>query len=386
MPTASAAVVQAARTQLAALAPPSAAQLDALLAITDELLARAAFEDAVGERRAAGGELRDVEIGPVPPWRRLEVPGGAAAGTAPAEIAAYLRGRGLDAVESRVLTGGFSKETILVTLRDGAEIVLRKVASGRTADTLADEYAVLEFATAHGLPVARPLWLDGALFATTRMPGRTCGDVTGPTADADAGAARQLGALLGRLHAVDPGEVRTPRPPMATTDDLASGIAEREKVVLHVADTLPGSPGLVLHHRLLEWLRAHLPDVDGPGVLVHGDIGFHNLLVSCGQVTALLDWEVAHRGRPAEDLAYVRPSVIGLLPWTEFVAEYRAAGGPDVDDAELRYFTVWQDVWRAVSCLRLRATFVTNPERLSDGVTGLLLHPRFLDSAVRNAA
>lgn len=411
-------MVKAARIQLAALDPTAAGATDelaTLLAVTDSLLARAAHDDTVAARRggtyqevvaaAEAGDrdalrtLADVEIG-TPPAGDIRLPTPPPTATTGADaVADYLRARGdtRDLVSATAIPGGFSKETILVRLRTdagtGEDVVLRKVAAGRAAGTLADEYAVVRFAARHGLPVPEPLWLDadggslGApLFATRRVPGSTVGTVTGPTGTATAGTALALAELLGRLHALDVAELSgTPRPPMATERDLLTAIAEREKVVRWVADTMPDTPGLPLLHALLAWLRANVPELDGRTVLVHGDVGFHNVLVADGRLTALLDWEVAHRGRPAEDLAYVRPSVATLLDWTEFVSRYTDAGGAAVDDAELRYFTVWQDVWRATSCLRLRTTFVLDPARLADGVSGLLLGARFLDSALRTA-
>jgi aminoglycoside phosphotransferase (APT) family kinase protein len=172
---------------------------------------------------------------------------------------------------------------------------------------------------------------------------------------------------------------------MATREDVLAAVAAREQMVDDVAAALPGSPALALHRAVLAWLRVHLPATAERPVLVHGDVGFHNMLVADGSVTALLDWEMAHRGHAAEDLAYVRPSVRGLLEWPEFLEVYREAGGQPVEETDLRFFGVWQDVWRAVSSLRLRTKFVLAPERLADGVSGLLLTPRFLDDALTTA-
>lgn len=430
------AVVRAARSQLAAIDPQdagSAGEIATLLGVTEDLLERAVFEESVPGRRAAamprlapllgatgddeladriagldaGGDtlrqavalLRDTELGPVPSAAPRTPPGSAEGpATSAALLGRYLRSRGETRELAGVtpLAGGYSKETILLTLRgpEGTEdVVLRKVAAGRVADSLADEYGVLRFAAEHGLPVARPLWLDTTggelgcpLFATSREPGGTVGTVTGPSDAATASNARELARVLGRLHALDiSGLGATPRPPMADARQLHAAIDEREKVVQQVADTFPGAPGLALHRALLCWLREHVPASDVPAVLVHGDVGFHNLLVDDGRLSALLDWELAHPGRPAEDLAYVRPSIGSLIGWDEFLALYREAGGCAVDEAELRFFTVWQDVWRAVSCLRLRTKFVLDPARLADGVSGLLLGARFLDSASRTA-
>jgi aminoglycoside phosphotransferase (APT) family kinase protein len=54
---------------------------------------------------------------------------------------------------------------------------------------------------------------------------------------------------------------------------------------------------------LQDWLVAHLPDGEET-TIVHGDFGFHNLLVdpTLSEVTAVLDWELATLGDPLADL------------------------------------------------------------------------------------
>lgn len=48
-----------------------------------------------------------------------------------------------------------------------------------------------------------------------------------------------------------------------------------------------------------------VPSLKGPGaVIVHGDFGPQNVLMSDGRIVALLDWEFAHRGEAIEDLAW----------------------------------------------------------------------------------
>lgn len=52
--------------------------------------------------------------------------------------------------------------------------------------------------------------------------------------------------------------------------------------------------------------RLHAIPAEPGAVLVHGDFGPNNMLFDPGDftVTALLDWEFAHVGRPVEDLAW----------------------------------------------------------------------------------
>lgn len=295
--------------------------------------------------------------------------------------------------ELRQLTGGFSKETLTAVVdraQGQDEIVVRKVVPGRTSDTLTGEFAALSFAWQGGVPVPEPLWLDettlGApAFATRRSAGRCLGDVWGPVEPVEPAAVVSAVRALARLHSLDTGALRaTPLPPMTTHTEIVDAVAERRRVVDSVR-TGVAEPYVALSAVLLAWLRAHAPgDVTHP-VLVHGDFGLHNLLLDGTDLTAVLDWERAHLGHPAEDLAYLRPSVEEILPWPDLLDAYHRAGGPQTDADRFAYYTVWHDVWRGVSALRLRATFVSDPARVTDAMVGLLMTPRFLGRAAGNA-
>jgi aminoglycoside phosphotransferase (APT) family kinase protein len=89
---------------------------------------------------------------------------------------------------------------------------------------------------------------------------------------------------------------------------------------------------------LMDWLLAQRP----PGaeqVIVHGDFGFHNLLVARDRITAVLDWELATIGDPLVDLiGLVKSWGKGGLspnPANEVVAH--APGAFTRDDLILRY-------------------------------------------------
>ncbi len=57
-------------------------------------------------------------------------------------------------------------------------------------------------------------------------------------------------------------------------------------------------------HELHDLLQARMPE-QGPARVVHGDYGAHNCMVSPeGEVTAVLDWEIATLGDPLADFAY----------------------------------------------------------------------------------
>jgi aminoglycoside phosphotransferase (APT) family kinase protein len=89
---------------------------------------------------------------------------------------------------------------------------------------------------------------------------------------------------------------------------------------------------------LREWLLAHRPPSD-ERVIVHGDFGFHNLLVTRDHVTAVLDWELATIGDPLVDLiGFVKSWGGGALspnPANDVVAH--SAGALTRDELVARY-------------------------------------------------
>ncbi len=322
------------------------------------------------------------------------------AGTlSPELVERYLRDSGVRSDHPRVrrvvrLAGGFSKHTTLVHLTGGngpEEIVLRQAPPGRPAPGLAAEFSVVQLAWCRGIPVPEPLWIEPSandlgnpFFACRRVAGSNQGDVFGPGPDVSPSVGHDLARIAARLHALDVSDLdTTPIPPMASADGIRDRIAEQQAI----ATTAAGAGWEMyrpLYALLFAWLRSHVP-ADTTPHLVHGDVGFHNILVSDGNVRALLDWERSTIGDPALDLAYVRPQVETIMTWDAFVDSYVGAGGTERSPRVLRFYTVWQDTWRAAGALKGRGRFIANPVHLADAVTGLLHSPRFLLSAVANA-
>lgn len=385
---------------------PDAAQR--LATIGRALLLRAQLDEELPRRRGLAGELRAVED-----LRRVELPlagrelgeervplgVGAAArvGFGEDELVLALRrhpraGRRAVKVADLVpLSGGFSKEMARarVLFDDGAEedLVVRRVALGRSAEGLAAEYEVLRWATSRSIPVPAPWWYDpdalgSPAMVTGLVPGQTRGDVEGWSSAPSDAAVRALGSVLGSLHAQGlEGIGRTPLPALVDATDRRTALAERRSVLEALwSDDDTWAPAF---ERVLNWLEEHVPERSPEPVLVHGDFGPHNLMMRGDEVTAVLDWERAHPGVPAEDLAYVRP-VLTDGEWDRLLAAYRAAGGAEVPADDLAWYAVWQDLWRAVSAYRMRSMFLQRPEQLSYAISGLILAPRFLDSALQS--
>lgn len=103
-----------------------------------------------------------------------------------------------------------------------------------------------------------------------------------------------------------------------------------------------------------QWLRSTAPRAQHT-VLVHGDYKPGNVLLEGSEVTALLDWELAHLGDPMEDLGWVtqplrrREHIIpGVWEDAQLLERYQQATGFRVDDANVRWWNVFATYRTAV--------------------------------------
>lgn len=101
------------------------------------------------------------------------------------------------------------------------------------------------------------------------------------------------------------------------------------------------------------WLRDNAPPIDHVSI-THGDYRSTNFLFSMetGDITAVLDWELAWIGDRHIDLAYAlqplfveiaedgRHLICGLMTREDFLAEYERRSGLPVDPARLDYYEV----------------------------------------------
>lgn len=278
-------------------------------------------------------------------------------------IVRHMPGLKASAVETlRRIPGGRSKSTILcdITTDSGVRsLVLRKdFAASITGSSVLYEYPLLIAARSAGLPVPEVLWierdpsmLDGACICFEKMNGDSAGTLY--ESRAPASAAIDLAAALARLHAIDidrtglADQLRDGRSATPVGDALDA--FERR----YHADMDP-TP---LVDRAFDWLRSQVGRLGDHRAFVHGDASFHNILVSEGRMTALLDWELAHAGDPAEDLAYVKHLAQHILPWRAFMAAYEDHGGVPVSDLRLRFFEIWRPLGLALIAAKATRQF-----------------------------
>jgi aminoglycoside phosphotransferase (APT) family kinase protein len=106
-----------------------------------------------------------------------------------------------------------------------------------------------------------------------------------------------------------------------------------------------------LVRQALEWLVVNPPPNDGACSLIHGDFGLQNILIEDGELKALLDWETARIGDPAEEFGHFFSGLGGKIDQADFMRLYHAAGGREISEYQLRYFDVYDAVQRAIACL-----------------------------------
>jgi aminoglycoside phosphotransferase (APT) family kinase protein len=169
--------------------------------------------------------------------------------------------------------------------------------------------------------------------------------------------ALHLAQILARLHTMP---VEDAGLPPTTPEAVVEATRAR---VQETYGRLAGGEPVTEFEFGYRWIMRRLADGLGAISVVHGDVGLHNMLVKQGQVAGLVDWELAHLGSPAEDLARMRHLVEFLTPggWDRFVAAYQTAGGPReaCERRRLDFYTVvsaWGGVSASLLCRQLYFT------------------------------
>ena len=262
----------------------------------------------------------------------------------------------LEVLDFTVVPGGFMNETFFFTLKTAThgteQLVIRKNSSqpffNFWCHRAREEFEIVKRVHAAGLPVPQPFWLfkdmpdtDSDYYVATRGMGRKIGSLSGASEAVPEALLFSLAKFLARLHGIP---LKNFEDYMATGDTrVRLGDTVRDAVTKNVNDiervwsssTRLPSPGEVF---ILDWLKRNVPNNLNTPVVVHTDCFVHNFLVDGNEIETVLDWEAAHFGDPAEDLAYIKDQVSAHMPWERFLDHYRRCGGQPIDEASLDYY------------------------------------------------
>ena len=245
------------------------------------------------------------------------------------------------------IPGGRSKGTILFDCVGGGKhtpMVIRKDFSKNFMGcTVSDEYPIVRAAWQAGLPVPEPYWLesdagilDGRFIVFARVRGKAAGTMFEPKTTP--AVVRELAAVIAKLHALDIRKAGLTDTLEFAAAPFAVGAMIEKSYQKHRAR----KPLDLLYEAAHAWLMNHLGCVQKDTVLVHGDLALHNVMADGTVVTALLDWEMAHAGDPAEDLLSLKALAETLIPWSEFMDLYVQHGGAPVSAERERFFSIWK--------------------------------------------
>lgn len=272
------------------------------------------------------------------------------------------------------LSGGASQETwALSAIGDNGserELILRRAPGGSDAARssaaigLPAEAQLIRAAEGGGVPVPGIVHVctaedglgDG--FLMDKLDGETIGPKILKSETLAAARTRlpaETGAALARIHALAPADL--PELPES------SGLGQVDQYEEIYRDFDAPRPVFDL---AIQWLRAH-PPAPLPPVLVHGDFRLGNLMVNEAGLAGVLDWELAHRGDPREDIGWICVNswrfgradrrVGGFGDLDGFLAAYRDAGGADISPAQIDWWEMLGSFKWGVMCMIMYEAF-----------------------------
>lgn len=262
------------------------------------------------------------------------------------------------------IPGGASRETWLVEAGPKRYVLRRDPPGSQSLTSQEGEAGLIGLAAGRGAPVPEVLRYEpeGGRFETAGMlmahvdgeslPPRLLRKPEFETARERLPA--QLAVALAAIHAIDPGDAE-PYIGVADSDPTIAQIEHWERALDEIGEPLPALEAG------LRWLRANAPEPAPPGV-VHGDFRLGNFIVDGDGLAAVIDWELAHPGDPAEDIGWIcirswrfgadGNKVAGVGDLDSFLGAYREAGGPEIEPERVRYWEVFGNLKWAAICAR----------------------------------
>jgi aminoglycoside phosphotransferase (APT) family kinase protein len=256
-------------------------------------------------------------------------------------------------------------------------IMLMQAGAGQLESDLTTEFRVIEALNDTDVPSPRALWLDAdgkELGSPTVIMERVRGvtDILALRAPEPASRNRAVALAFAeagaKLHAVDVTGLDFLGAP---TRENAAAIQVSLWKAQFLKHRMEPHPAIAF---AFQWLKANAPAAERIS-LVHGDFRLGNFLYEGEEITALLDWEMAHLGDPVEDIAWAYRSLWTPemhVPIDEFVRHYAASGGISVKPETLLFYRLFSEIKHAVISLTAAKSFAdgrTRNLRLADRMT-----------------
>jgi aminoglycoside phosphotransferase (APT) family kinase protein len=278
----------------------------------------------------------------------------------------------------KLLEGGHSNLTCMLEDANGDRAVIRRAPLGELqprAHDMAREFRVISALWPTPVPVARPyaVCLDteitGAVFYVMGyVQGHGGSTEWMTTPEERATASESFIDSMASLHLLD-------------IDDIGIGdLASREHFVArqlrswyrswtsNAAATGEDDPRV---HEIHDWLADNAPEETQPR-LVHGDYGFHNLIVGDdARIAAVVDWEVCTLGPALSDLAFILnrwgTGAMAEGFWTrdQIIERYVARTGADLGNLD---FYLAFNAWRSACIQQGVYTRYARGQKAADGV------------------
>lgn len=166
----------------------------------------------------------------------------------------------------------------------------------------------------------------------------------------------QCGEILAAIHAVP----RSAHPALSEMSPK-EGLESLRRRYREIEQTRP------VFDYALAWLDRHLP-MDEQTCLVHGDFRNGNIVVGPDGIRSVLDWELAHVGAPASDLAWLcvtswrfqNPSLPagGFGTREQLLQGYVAGGGGQISPDSLHAWEVYQTLNWGLMCAEAGGNFM----------------------------
>ncbi len=309
------------------------------------------------------------------------------------------------------LPGGHSNFTYLLTDAVGNEMVIRRPPQGELLPKAHDmfrEYRIIDGLWPTDVPVAKPIayvddreLCDVHFYVMGKVEGAALYNGTEVSEWLDEPARKTAGMsfidTLARLHSIDPADVglsELGRPDGYVARQLKTWYGSWNASIEYANYDDPRA------HELHDLFMSRLPE-QGPGRVVHGDFGPHNCMFSeAGEVTAVLDWEIATLGDPLADFAYsinawVEPGddgVYGADPATvlpgfpsrdDLIARYAELTGADL--SQLPYYRAFNAFKTACIVHGVYARYMAG-QKSTEGIDVDELRSRFIASLERSLA